>query len=214
MGRRSNIWRKAAVAAALLAGACAREPSPTWFLGDLSDLQRVPSGDVNVAARYLRPGADLSRYARILIDPVELIYDAGSDLDRLHPDERELLKRYFRDAVATAVQDAYPVVNEPGPDVLRVRAAITDLDFSQSFADIGEMGQIRAFSAIYGETAMEAEFRDSLTGERLAAAVDRRGGEVSAYGGRIGTLGAARAAFVDWANLFRRRLDELHGRAR
>jgi len=214
MRSRSNFWRAAAVAAALLAGGCARVPHPTWFLGDLSDLQRQPGGDINVAARYVKPGADLSRYDRIMIDPIELIYDAGSNLDRLHPDERTLLKTYFRDAIVTAVQDAYPVVTAPGADVLRVRAAVTDLDFSQSYADIGEMGQLRAFSAIYGETAMEAEFRDSLTGERLAAAVDRRGGEVSAYGGRIGTLGAARAAFTDWANLFRRRLDALHGRAR
>jgi hypothetical protein len=202
------------LAGALLLGACAREPRPSYFLGDLSDLERLPSGDLNIAARYRKPGADLSRYTKILLDPVEVLYDASSDLAKLHPDERELLKGYFHDAIVTAVQDAYPVVSQPGPDVLRVRVAITDIDFSQSFADIGEMGQLRSFSAIYGETAVEAEFRDSLTNERLAAAIDRRGGEVSAYGGRIGTLGAARAAFVDWAKIFRRRLDQLHGRTR
>jgi len=34
---------------------------------------------------------------------------------------------YFHDAIVNALGDAYPVVETPGPDVLRVRIALTDL---------------------------------------------------------------------------------------
>lgn len=198
------------LAVGVVAG-CARGPSPSAFLGDLSGLERAPAGAVDVDALYRKPGADLARYPRLLIDPVQIVDNPGSDFRRIHPDERERLTIFFRNAIIIAVQDRYPVVDAPGPGVLRVRAAITDLDASYAVADVGPAGEIRGMWESYGETQIEADFSDSVTGERLAAVVDRRGGAFGPNPGRVGPLGAARAAFTDWANLFRRRLDQIHG---
>jgi hypothetical protein len=59
-----------------------------------------------------------------------------------------------------------------------------------------------------GEAATEMEVLDSVTGERLAAAVDRRQGGKMAFRGKWTD---AKDAFDFWAKRFRERLDEMRG---
>jgi hypothetical protein len=125
---------------------------------------------------------------------------------------------YYQKALLAAVKDGYEVVDQPGPDVLWVRAAITDVVASNPTANtlssIVPVGMVVSAAAKAttdanmgtGEAATEIEVLDSMTKERLAAAVDRRQGGKAAFRGKwVDT----QQAFDFWAKRFRERLDEM-----
>jgi hypothetical protein len=110
------------------------------------------------------------------------------------------------------------VVDQPRPGVLWVRAAITQVKPSKPVANtlstvlpVGWVvsGATKAASGDNmgtGEAASEMEVLDSMTGERLAAAVDRRQGGKSAFGGKWDDT---KDAFDSWPKRFGQRLDEM-----
>ena len=62
-----------------------------------------------------------------MIDPVLVWYSPQSDYKGIYPDELKAITDYFRTATVGQLQDRYPVVAEPGADVVRIRAAIVDM---------------------------------------------------------------------------------------
>jgi hypothetical protein len=104
--------------------------------------------------------------------------------------------------------------------VLRVRVAITELKPSNPTANtlstiipvgIVVSGAAKAVSGDNlgtGEAGTEMELLDSITGERLAAAVDKRQGGKMVFRGKWED---AKDAFDYWAQRFRQRLDEMRG---
>jgi len=130
------------------------------------------------------------------------------------------MTKYYQKALYDAVKDGYEVVDQPGPDVLWVRAAITDVvpsnPTANTLSSIVPVGLVVAGAAKTttdanmgtGEAASEIEVLDSLSKERLVAAVDRRQGGKAAFRGKwVDT----QQAFDFWAKRFRERLDELRG---
>jgi hypothetical protein len=123
---------------------------------------------------------------------------------------------YYQNALINAVKDGYQVVGQPGPGVLWVRVAITDLKpskpVSNTMSSILPVGWVVAGTTKVatddnlgtGEAATEIEVLDSMTGERLAAAVDRRQGGKMAFRGKWTDT---KDAFDFWAKRFRDRLD-------
>ena len=73
------------------------------------------------------------------------------------------------------VQDTCPVVDKPGPDVLRVRAAITDIIPANPLINATAILAV-GLPVDMGGAAMEAEFLDSMTNEPLGSVVDKRWG--------------------------------------
>ena len=96
---------------------------------------------------------------------------------------------YFHRATVKALGTAYPVVSEPGPDVMRVRVALTQLVPTQTemsvvtlltpYAEIpdiasGAMSKGGWGSAPYlGDAAIEAMGLDGATGELLLLIINR-----------------------------------------
>jgi len=102
------------------------------------------------------------------------------------------LADYFHAAIVKAVEVAYAVVREPGPDVLRLRVAITDLVPNQPeasvitlavpFAWVGEtaLGAAKGHfgrSPFLGEATVEMEALDSMSHKQLGAYIETRIGK-------------------------------------
>ena len=64
------------------------------------------------------------------------------------------------------------MVEEPGPDVMRLRVAITNLELPKRSLKSIMTGKGPGL----GEISMEFESLDSVTGQRIAAGVDQRTG--------------------------------------
>ena len=209
----------------------------TGFLSDYSKLEPTGQG----VERYQDPDMDFSRYDKILLDRITVWYKNDNEYKGIDPAELKALADYFHTAIVAALGDAYPVVDTPGPDVLRVRIALTDLvptkpEYSVvmlavpfgSAADL-VMGGKDMHAPYLGETAVEAEMLDSLTHQQLYAYIERKQGKkyqydpskgtegvkagVSGYFDAYSTWGYAKAACDQWAKALRVRLDKMHGTA-
>ena len=189
------------------------------FLGDYSQLKPGPKG--GVAQVYMKEGVDSKKYNKVMVDQVVFYFKKDAENKAIDPEVmKELADRYDR-AVIDALGNAYPIVTEPGPDVMRVRVAITDLQLPNQAINVissispGTIGisvikkGITGKSPGVGEISMEFELLDSQNNERLAAGVDRRaGGKIDS----MSKLGNADDSFKFWAQRLRTRLDEFHGK--
>lgn len=202
---------------------CASPPHEySGFLENYQGLEPAPH-DKN-ALLYRKPGLDLSvlkQYDRVMIDPVSVWFKADAKYKGIHPEVLARLADDFHESALEALQDRYPVVLSPGPGVLRIRAAITDLVATKPALNaatfVGPGRQVSTLSRIVtgrhlfvGEAAIEVELLDSLTQERLFAYIDRRIGNKINPAQGVTPWGHVKAAFDGWAQTLRKRLDEAH----
>ena len=108
---------------------------------------------------------------------------------------------------------AIKLVDEVGPDTLRVTAAIVDLFVTAP--NTMTAGRSRTYTANTGRMTLVAELRDSVTGEILARVVDAQSGRSAGTWMATSSVtnnADARRAIGIWATALRRSLDGLYGR--
>jgi hypothetical protein len=159
---------------------------------------------------------NLRSYFAIVVDPIEVYVATDTDASKVDEDARATLSNYFHHALLAAVSDAFPPVDKPGPLTLRLRAALVGVDVGgQVAADDAKDAQPLKQAMNIGKVQVEMELVDSMTGERIAAMVDRSnlgaGAEVGAKEfSRVEKFAAARDAFDEWASRVREFLDSAH----
>lgn len=210
---------------------------PVGFLSDYSKLK--PKGGDSQAYSYRNPEADMAKYDKLMVDRIKIYLKEDAPSKQIDPTELKELADYFHQAIVKAVGDAYPVVNEPGPDVLRVRIAITDLvpnapeasvvTLVVPFVWVGEAGagvaQRKAGSTPFlGEATVEFEALDSQSSKQVAAYIEERVGKkynwthgvdtaVKDYLKAYSSWAYTKQAMDHWAQALRGALDTWHGKA-
>jgi hypothetical protein len=223
-----------------LGASCARQPKPvsegaaansvelkrvaagqeySGFLKDYSQLKPNPSLD-GTALTFTTTDAlkNVHRYIGVIVDPVEVYLSSDADSSKLPPKAGVAAANYFRKALINAVSGAFPVVDQPGPLVLRLRAAIVGIDAGNEIpaSDRSEdPNEAMNRAANITKVSTEMELLDSETGEQIAAMVDRAnlgaGAEIGAvHFSRREKGAAAREAFDGWAGRVREFLDAAH----
>lgn len=208
------------LACALLVG-CASAPkeAPTGFLKNYPQFQPGPSDGVDRI--YTKPGMDLNKYNRVMLDEVQFFLKKSAAEQGIQASEIKELSDTFHRAIFEALGNAYPLVTEPGADVLRVRLAITDIETSNPAVSgittvlpvglavsVAKKAATGSYTGV-GGASMEVEFLDSMSNERLAAAIDTfDGSKMSGFS----KLGATKEAFEFWAKRLRVTLDKAHGK--
>ena len=219
---RGICWWVVLLAAALLLAGCAasgmKDVQKTGFLSDYAQLK--PGTGDQAALLYIKPGLDLKPYNKLMFERFVVLLSDSAEFREVDPAMLKELTDYYQNAVFTAVKGGYEIVDQPGPGVLRVRVAITQLTPSNPTANtlstiipvgIVVSGATKAVSGENlgtGEAGTEFEMLDSITGERLAAAVDKRQGGKGVFRGKWEDT---KEAFDYWAKRFRQRLDEMRG---
>ena len=207
--------------AALLLSGCAttrqtRSVEVTGFLGDYSMLEEGKRGEAQLL--YIDESVDFSRYDSVMIDTVTIWYSERTK--KLDPKDEQRLTDYFYHAIHEELFEAFRIVNEPGPNVLRVRAALTEargarvignavtsiVPQARLLATVG--GAVTDVQVFVGRAAGEVEITDSMTGQRLVAAVDERSGTKAIRSGLL-KWSDAKEIFEFWGERFRERLTEL-----
>lgn len=202
------------VVALVIAGCATTEQVPdvrmSGFLGDYSQLHRGKSEQAEFV--YRDRNVDLNKYQRVILDPVQLwaADDKASALGRLSREDQQLLVDYLYVLLNDALKRDYAIVNEIGADVMRIRCAITEAratspvkDLLSTVTPVG-LGISYAKRIVLGThsgvgvVSVEGELLDSVTGQRLAAVVDRRAGTKSVLG-KPTRWGDVQDAFNFWA---------------
>ena len=66
---------------------------------------------------------NLHKYIAMVVDPVQPYLASNADEPKLPEKSRGIGARYFHNALENAVSSAFPIVDQPGPLVLRLRSA-------------------------------------------------------------------------------------------
>jgi len=166
--------------------------------------RQVPDSSVDSA--FVQPGVDFSRYRKLQPAPLEIYYYEGEV--EPHPEDLARVRQIFREAFLSAIGDDYELVQEPGPDVLGVRASLVDLELSPVIGTLPISGRAAALVA-NGQLTFFMELTDTETGKVLA-----RAGDAEKATNEIASINEQRdwsrteAAAERWAQLFRDFLDE------
>ena len=184
-------------------------PEESGFLRDYSQLQHREGYEEQLV--YVSPTADWSHYTAIEIDSVTLW--ANQETVKLDPKTQQMLTDVMFKALHDRLAKDFKLVREPGPDVLRIRAALTQAKGAnvplrtmttivpQALLIGTAVGLSADTAATVGTATGEVEAVDSVTGERLAAAVDERAGTKSLFTTRtFSTWGDVKAAADHWAD--------------
>ncbi len=194
------------VIALMFAAGCATAPPGSGFMKDYSRLQ--PDSEDESLKWWEKEGVDWKRYNKLMIDPVVVYFHPDAKNRQIEPDVLKELTDYFRTVVIEEVQETYPVVDKPGPDVLRIRAAITDLVPANPFVNLVTTAGM-GISVDMGGASMEAMFIDSTTNEVIGEVIDSKKGtpvDINMLKG-FTTWGYAKGALRDWAELLKESLE-------
>lgn len=210
----------AALIMTVLLSGCASTPPPsqTGFLGDYSQLKPAPDRDGVML--YVDQGADLRPYNKLYFDPVQVLAASAPDQPPLAPEVLARIGGQLQESLRRELSSGYQVVDMPGPDVLRVRSAITHIQAAKP-----EPGAIDylPFKAVYNvgreaagagprvaEMQAEIEVLDPSGKRVVAATATRKGDQTLPQGDRI-TWESLPPITDYWAKNFRTRLDQLRG---
>ena len=198
------------ISALVASGAFAAKPSGLDEAMSHDGLQKVKVKGIQFA--YARPGATLAGYDRVQIEPVQVAFHKHWDPTRTG--SRIKLGQEEREAFATELQERsrYKVVDEAGPDVLRVKVAIVDLYVNAP--DTESVAMSRTYTISAGRMTLFAELFDSESGQLLARVIDKREGrddQMYRLSNSVVQRGELQDIASTWARILRRALDNAHG---
>ncbi len=177
------------------------------FLGNPSIYDLLKLGEAG-GYRWLKPGVDLKKYNKFMVDSVIFFLADKADYKGIDAQEMKELCDEFNKALVAAFKDKLPIVAEPGPDVARVRFAITNVQPSRpgvsavtSIVPVGLGVSLVKKGATggwvgSGETAAELMVLDTTTNEVVAMGAIKRAAE---FDERFSKWGSAKEAFKFWS---------------
>jgi len=183
------------------------------FLSSYANLKPNPRFENTLTFVKQDDAKNVRKYFAVIIEPVEIYVATNADVSKLPDRGRTALAAYFQNAITRAVSDAFPVVQEPGPLVLRLRTALIGVDAGAAIPADQKSGAEGLDNAIdISKVGVEVEMVDSVTGEQIVAAIDRQnlgaGATVDSEAlSRDEKSEAAREAFDGWAQRLRDFLD-------
>jgi len=191
------------------------------FFGNPSVYDLLKPGPVGGGKlRWIKDGFDAKKYDKFMVDSVVFFLADKSDYKGIDPQEMKELCDQFNKEMVAAFKDKYPIVAVPGPNVMRIRIAITNIKQSRpgvsvvtSIIPVGlgvsvvKKGATGGWAGS-GETGLEFMALDSMTEEILALGVDVRKAE---FEQRFSKWGSATDAFKFWSQRTVAVLDNVKG---
>jgi hypothetical protein len=196
------------VAGMVFLAACATTaPQKSGFLGEYANNLKPGLGEGDAKLMWIKPGVDFTQYKKVMVDYVVFAFADDSEYKGIDANEMKQIADKASLALVTAIQKAFPVVSEPGPDVIRIRTAIVDMKQSRpvlsgvsSVMPVGlavslvKRGTTDSWTGS-GATTAELMAIDSMSNEVLAAGQDQK---AAGFTERFTSWGSVEDAFKFW----------------
>ena len=205
--------------ATTLAGCTQTAPVDEW-----DGLVRRPG--TRIDSVFVKPDADISGFTSVMLDPVQVSFASNWDPNqgvrnparRLNASDVEAIQSglatMFRETFSADIaRSNFQLVEQAGPDTLRVSAAIVNLFVTAP--DTMSAGRSRTYTANSGQMTLVLELRDAVTGELLARAVDTQRGRQTgsmSFTNSVTNTADARRAIGTWSTALTQGLNELYNR--
>ncbi|HNJ77261.1 MAG: DUF3313 domain-containing protein [Rhodocyclaceae bacterium] len=190
------------------------------FLSDYSKLR--PVDGVDGTYRYIDTTANLRAYTKVMIDPVQVFLTPNPDYKGMQPDAMKRMTDAFRMEFVGALASGYQVVNQPGPDVLRVRIAITGVQPTSPALGVTDFIPIKALFNVArdasGNAPQVAEMSAEVevlnpAGRVVGAAVSTRKADKTLPQGESITWADLQSIAASWGKGMRQNLDRMRSPA-
>jgi len=179
------------------------------FFGNQAAYEMLkPGPEGGAKLRWLKEGVDSKKYNRFMVDSVVFFLADESDYKGIDPQEMKELADTFNRDLAAAFKGKWQIVVEPGPDVARLRIAITNVKPSRPGVSavtsvvpvalgvsLVKKGATGGWSGS-GDTCIELMALDSTTNEIILLAFDE---QKAAFEQRFSKWGSANDAFKLWS---------------
>jgi uncharacterized protein DUF3313 len=212
----------ATVLACGLSGIAAAQDYDKTFLSDYSKLKANPlPNNAGTDLLYVPPGTleRIGKYKAVMVDEPEVLISANSDYKGAKPTDLEAISALVRKDISDALTaGGYGVVDSPGPNVLYLRTAVTDLSLKRKkrpllgYTPAGFIikAGIDATRDMMGKydimgAAIQAQITDSASNEVLVEFVALRGNN-----GQRMKFDELEADIKSFASRLRCRLDNAH----
>ncbi len=191
---------------------------PKGFISDVSMLEEDPEGKVTLV--YINENVDFASYDKVWLETITIYVFEGSKLADMPEEKQRKLLAYMQVALERELGKNNQIVDEAGPGVVQFRFALTEISGSNTLVDTVTtvVPPARAFSELkrivtgkhlgVGQVAFESEALDSVTGERIAAAMGVRAGG-KALKTDFGEYRDVEAAVDTWAENVSNRFESL-----
>jgi hypothetical protein len=168
----------------------------------------TPGTDKQMALRYVNPAAKWSQYNKILIAPVTYW---GNEAAKIPHSDAQTLVNYFQQTLKEQLGKKFEVVDEPGSGVMTLTVALTDAEsatpvlrsISMIIPQAHMLSNIKYLATgtfpFVGGAQVEGKVQDSMSGQVLAAVVDKRLGGGSFTTGFQWQWGDVENAMKFWA---------------
>jgi len=148
--------------ALVLSGCAAQKTTNSGFLAHYEQLE-VSKDDSD---DFIYQSPDISKYHAFIVD--EPVFIPGEKSDQgVDVDDMAEIKSAFKDAVIESFSERYRHANAAGPDVMRIKLAITGVE--KPIYWLNYLAMAVAGPVSNGGASSESEIVDSVTGARLAA---------------------------------------------
>jgi hypothetical protein len=199
------------VGTALLAGCMSTKPDQSNYSGwmkDYSNLTEFKTATGGTSMRWISPSLKKGQYSAVMIDPIA--YYPAPPADSQVPQKTiQALPTYLMQQLRNNLGSNIEIVQQAGPGVLRLRAAITGVDTPTEGLQAYEVIPVAlVFAGVTTATGhrdhntlvyMEAQLIDSQSGDLLAKAVRKGIGENLKNKNAEMTLEDAKPVLDNWA---------------
>lgn len=177
-------------------------------------------------AIYADPGVDWSVYSKIMLDEASVAFRKNwqkdhrrnsamrvttKDMEKIKSSLSTLFDEVFVEELSK--NGGFEIVEQAGPDVLRITPHIVDLDVYAP--DLSSSYSSRSYAKQAGKMTLKLELYDSETGDLIAAASDRRESRYHNYAQWATSVSNRRDAeemLQKWAKGLNKRLSEATGK--
>jgi len=201
--------------------AVAKDDPPEVSMEGLELVEKDRRGEI-----YADPGIDWSVYTQIMLDPATVAFRRNwqRDQNRYHSfkvNARDMekiktsLSELFDDVFTKELSEngGYTITDQTGDEVMRIKPAIVDLDVYAPDTQ-RSTGRTTQFTESAGKMTLKLEIYDSVTGDLIAMASDRREAPRRGYAQwttSVSNRAEAQRMLQRWAKDLVKRLDEARG---
>lgn len=215
----SNIFGSLLIAS-VLSGCAGMQPESISYDG----LELVSTKPLD--AVYKKPGADMGAYSKFIIADCSVAFTKGWQRDqnsanrgsgRVTDKEVAAIKTRLGEMCTKTFKEAmtkdggYTLTEQPGDDVLELRPAIVDLYINAP--DVMSAGRSTSYTTSEGTMSLRLEAYDSVTGEIIGRAIDRRSARDNGqlrWTNSVTNAVEAQRILDRWAAILREMADNVH----
>lgn len=209
------------IMASAIAPAMAKDDPPEVSIEGLELVDKNRRGEI-----YADPDIDWSLYTQTMLDPATVAFRRhwqrdqnrsyafkirAKDMEKIKTEMSELFDEVFTKELSE--NGGYTITDQAGDNVMRIKPAIVDLDVYAPDT-LNSPGRSTQFTESAGRMTLKLEIYDSVTGDLIAVASDRREAPRRGYmqwTTSVTNRAEAQRMLQRWARDLVKRLDEARG---